>query len=154
MPVQWLSQEQAHQFLAANNTGHLATCALNGQPYIVPLNYIFFEGNIFFHCALKGKKLDNILYNPKVCFEVSQTDQTDLADRPCDCATRFTSVLVNGSAGIVQDATEKLTVLNAFIKHLAPLKNYEKLRPEMVDACAVVKIEIAEICGKKNVRKS
>lgn len=153
MPVQWLSLDEAQGYLAANNTGRLATCDADGQPYIVPLNYVYFEGHIFFHCALAGKKLNHIIQNPKVCFEVSHTDQLDLADLPCGCATRFTSIVVTGAAEIIKDTDEKLRVLDAFIRHIAPLKNYPALRPEMAGACTVVKIEIKEISGKKNVRK-
>lgn len=152
MPVQWLLKEEAQAYLAENNTGRLATCDADGQPYIVPLNYVYFKGHIFFHCALKGKKLNHIMQNPKVCFEVSETDELDLADQPCGCATRFTSVLVTGTAEFIENTDEKLSVLDAFIRHLAPVKNYPAIRPEMAAACAVVQIRIKEISGKKNVR--
>ena len=40
--------------------------ALEGEPYVVPLNFAYVEGNLLFHCALEGKKLDVLAANPKV----------------------------------------------------------------------------------------
>ena len=55
--------------------GTLSTIGDNGYPYIVPLNYIYYNNSIYFHCAKDGHKLENIRQSNKVCFcVVTDTD--------------------------------------------------------------------------------
>ncbi len=63
-----LSKEQSETILAAEEQGVLATIGQDGYPYAVPLNYVYFQGAVYFHCAMSGHKLDNISFNPKVSF--------------------------------------------------------------------------------------
>ena len=35
-----------------------------GKPYVVALNFVFFENSIFFHGAKEGKKIEAIKSNP------------------------------------------------------------------------------------------
>ena len=49
--------------------GRLGTCS-GGEPYVVPLQFAYHDGRVVFHCARRGKKLENIARNPRVCFEV------------------------------------------------------------------------------------
>ena len=106
---------------------------------------------MYFHCAHEGKKLDNLNTNPKVCFEVSQTDKSVFGDKPCNCGTRYTSVLVFGRASIVQDAGEKVAVLTALTAKFAMGRPFLAINETMASSCTVVCIEISEIFGKKNV---
>jgi len=41
------------------------------QPYIIPLNYGYFDNALYIHCAIKGMKLDLIRKNPKVAFNIT-----------------------------------------------------------------------------------
>jgi len=54
MPIRWMSEPEARAFLAEQTEGRLATCDHAGQPYITPLNYLYHEGKIYFHCKLTG----------------------------------------------------------------------------------------------------
>jgi len=67
MPIRWMSEEEAHRFLAARTEGRLATCDAAGQPYITPLNYLYRERKLYFHSKLTGRKLDNLAGNSRVC---------------------------------------------------------------------------------------
>ncbi len=51
--------------------GRLAVTTKDG-PYVVPVNYMFFEGNIYFHSALTGRKIESIQTDPRVCFLVDE----------------------------------------------------------------------------------
>jgi nitroimidazol reductase NimA-like FMN-containing flavoprotein (pyridoxamine 5'-phosphate oxidase superfamily) len=63
-----ISSEQAIQLLKNGQYGVLSTIGENGYTYGVPLNYVYHEGNIYFHCAVEGSKIDNIMFNNKVFF--------------------------------------------------------------------------------------
>jgi len=151
MPKKWLTESAAIEYLTRRNEGRLATCDENGQPYITPLNYMFFKGRIYIHCANKGKKLDNITCNQKVCFEVSQTDKLVLGATACQCSTRYTSVIVFGTAEIVADVAEKAALLHALTAQLGEGQHYGPISPQAAQSCTVVAITINAITGKRNV---
>ena len=49
------------RILASTNIGRLATVDPEEYPYITPLNFVFHEGCVYFHCAPEGEKLDNLI---------------------------------------------------------------------------------------------
>lgn len=152
MPIRWMSEEDARAFLAAGTEGRLATCDRAGQPYITPLNYVMHEGKIYFHCKLTGRKLDNIAANSRVCFEMSEmAKMTIAADRPCSCATRYTSVLAFGVARGIEEPSEKAALLNLLVERHAAGRPFQPVDEQKAAACAVVEIAIDEISGKMNV---
>lgn len=57
--------------------GHLATVDGEGNPYVVPIDYRYVDGMIYFHGADKGQKIENIRRHPNVCFEVTSVDPLD-----------------------------------------------------------------------------
>jgi hypothetical protein len=62
------TEEEARSLLNDSCLGHLG-CITEKGPYIVPINYIFHEGNIYVH-SLKGAKIEALRQNPKVCLQV------------------------------------------------------------------------------------
>ncbi|MDT8900492.1 pyridoxamine 5'-phosphate oxidase family protein [Anaeroselena agilis] len=151
MPKKWLTESEAFGYLAARTEGRLATCDADGQPYITPLNYVFHRGNIYFHCAPQGHKLDNIAANNRVCFEVSQSDKLVFNEKACGCSTRYTSVVVFGKARIVNDTAEKIDALNTLTARFAAGRPFAAVDAAMVNGCVVVAVSVEKISGKKNV---
>lgn len=154
MPQQWMTRHEAEAFLEANHVGRLATVNQDGSPYITPLNYAFDGRRIYIHGKANGAKMDNIAANPQVCFEVSRVDhEVWQGERPCGCATRYTSVLAFGSAHIVNDAAEKARILNLLLKLHADGRNFCRVDEQMAARCGVVVIEIERLSGKRNVNQ-
>ncbi len=130
--------------------GRLATCA-DGEPYVVPLSYVYDEGKIFFHGASQGKKMRNLEKNNKVCFEVDTSELIPAKD-PCDYNFRYRSVIAEGVARVIQDPEEKLVALRQLIEKYAPGKA-GKLTPERLSSfksLAVIEIKIEEMTGKRS----
>ena len=151
MPQKYLSRQQSFDYLQQGNIGRLATCNLEGQPYITPLHYIYYNEKLYFHCANEGQKLINIAANRKICFEVSHAEKTIFGTKACSCATRYTSVLVFGTAGIVSDNAEKATVLNQLVAHISGDSAYANVTEELAAACSVIAVDIVSISGKENI---
>ncbi|MBC2581704.1 pyridoxamine 5'-phosphate oxidase family protein [Clostridium sp. DJ247] len=61
-----LKNDEAIEILKNSEYGILSTVSQNGYPYGVPLSFIFSNNSIYFHSAIEGHKLDNILnkYSP------------------------------------------------------------------------------------------
>ncbi len=57
---------ELERILAAATIGRMASIGKDGYPYITPVNFVYDQGCIYFHCALKGEKLDNIARNARV----------------------------------------------------------------------------------------
>lgn len=135
-------------FLNQQETGHLATIGPEG-PYLVPLHFIFREGNIYFHCGPKGRKLTNLRTDPRVCFQVEEMTGIIPHEMPCRYNTRYTSIIVEGNAVEVADPQEKIAILKELAlkyKKEGPLT----LKLENVDKTVVIKILSTSITGKKN----
>ncbi|MBI3652004.1 MAG: pyridoxamine 5'-phosphate oxidase family protein [Acidobacteria bacterium] len=64
------SEEEALTLLQEGSFGHLG-CLTDKGPYVVPLNYIFFEGSIYIH-SLQGAKIAALRKHPTVCFQVDK----------------------------------------------------------------------------------
>jgi hypothetical protein len=100
--------------------GRLATLGEDGYPYITPVNYVYWQGCIYFHCSTQGEKLDNIRRHEKVCFEIDvPLAYLDTAYDPalpvCDVGQFYQSVIIRGQAQIVEEMAEKVGALNALM---------------------------------------
>ena len=87
--------------------GRMATIGKDGYPYITPVNYVYLNDTIYFHCASAGEKLDNINRDPRVCFEVdiplAYLDLDYYGELPEACMVHqfYHSVIIRGKADIV-----------------------------------------------------
>ena len=109
-----LSLEEAWAILEQNDYGTLAVTGDEGWPYAVPLNYFPVNGTLCFHCALEGHLLDSIARDDRVCFTV--TGQHDLI--PDQITTVYRSVVVFGTAVLVEDQAERMALLSSLVDKL------------------------------------
>ncbi len=65
-----LSEEEALALISAGKVGRLG-CVDNGEPYVVPINYVVEDGSIYSH-SLPGRKIDAMRAHPRVCLQVDQ----------------------------------------------------------------------------------
>ncbi len=127
----------------------IATVNADNTPYCLPISIALFEDSIYFHCAQKGKKVDNILNNENVC--LSCVSYTKLA--PKKYTTEYKSAIINGVCTRVDDQEEKITALLSICKKYAPqdLDSAKKVIDSWIKKTAVFKIKICEISGKENM---
>lgn len=65
-----LSEEEARDVICAGKLGRLG-CIDQGEPYVVPINYIVDNGHIYSH-ALPGRKIAAMRANKRACLQVDQ----------------------------------------------------------------------------------
>jgi hypothetical protein len=85
MRIVEISQDECSKFLARVSVGRLA-CALDNQPYIIPISFAFELDRLYLFSTL-GKKVEWMRQNPKVCLQ---------ADEIVDRST-WVSVVVDGT---------------------------------------------------------
>ncbi|MBI5695583.1 MAG: pyridoxamine 5'-phosphate oxidase family protein [Nitrospirae bacterium] len=140
-----ISHEEAERLLAGGEYGVLSTVDKDGQPYGVPLNYVYRDGCIYFHSAPAGHKLDNIADNAKVSFCV--IGATELL--PAKFSTRYESVIAFGVASDATDA-ERDDALLWLVEKYSPgyIAEGKKYIGSSGKDTRVVKVEIGNISGK------
>ncbi len=58
---QQMPDEDAKEILKNADYGTLAVIGDGGYPYAVPLNYVYYNGKIYVHCAKKGIRLTQLI---------------------------------------------------------------------------------------------
>jgi len=141
------SREEMEELLREEEIGYLGL-SLDGKPYVVPLNYSYSEGKIYFHCGLKGKKLVCIRANPQVCFTVARQlaeVREHAGGNPCHVDSD--SVICYGRARMIEDIDERSKALNAFNRRFRA--NAADVPLERVRNCGLVQIKISEMTGRR-----
>jgi nitroimidazol reductase NimA-like FMN-containing flavoprotein (pyridoxamine 5'-phosphate oxidase superfamily) len=143
--------EEAQALLTVSEHGILSTVDSDGQPYGVPLNYVYTHDAIYFHCALPGHKIDNIENNPKVSFCV--VGDTEVL--PADFSTNYVSTVVFGVASEVE-GEERYNGLIALLEKYSPdyLEEGKQYLEKLDKVTKVIKIDIQQISGKKAPAKA
>lgn len=146
------------RILNSTNIGRMATKDAQGYPYITPVNFVFHRDCIYFHCAPKGEKLDNLLRDPRVCFEVdiplSYLEVTFNPEKnPCRAHQLYHSVVIRGRARILPNEQLKADVLNALVAKHEGHFDFTPITPEAPDcrACHVVEIRPEIMTGKSDL---
>jgi len=158
------SKEKISEFLNQEHVGRIASLDKDGYPQIIPMNFVFLNDCIYMHTHTKGEKLNNILENQKVGFEVDRELEflPSYFEDPKDASladTLYISVVIKGEAKIIDDKSEKTLALNGLMKKYQPEGGYEPLRPDMqvLDEVAIIKVTPKTIRGKykigQNMRK-
>lgn len=150
--------EVIRDLLLRCRVGRLATVGVDGYPYIVPVNYVFDRGSIYFHCAHQGEKIGNIVRDSRVCFEVdiplAYLDLTyDTTRPPCQVHQFYHCVIIRGRAEIVVDTAEKIAALNALmaVHEKRPDFNLITADTPAVALCTVVVVRPERISGKSDL---
>ncbi len=149
------------RILASTNIGRLATLDAEGYPYITPLNFVFYEGCVYFHCAPAGEKLDNLNRTPRVCFEVDVPLAYLEVDfnperNPCRTHQLYHCVIIRGSARTVPDGELKTTVLNALVAKHQGNRDFPAVTSSAKDykACCVVEIKPEKMTAKSDLAQN
>ena len=139
------------KFLDDQSTGVLATIDRDGYPYITPMHFVLHEGTVFVHGRAHGEKISNITANPKVGFEVDMVGGIlPSAERACGTNSVFKSVVIRGTATIVEDADLKKTILNAFVEKYVPQHKGAAFGEQALKNTAVIEIKASSLSSKQH----
>ena len=103
-----LTDEESREVLRLGEYGILGTVTSKGNPYAVPLSYLYLNGRIYFHCATVGHKLESLKNNAQSCFTVVRNT---LPVYDNSYSTYYESVMAFGPTSEVVDKEKKYEVL-------------------------------------------
>ncbi|WP_186438367.1 pyridoxamine 5'-phosphate oxidase family protein [Cohnella terricola] len=112
-------QDRIHTFLEQARTGFLGLSA-DDSPYVVPLNYVWSKGFVYFHGASEGRKVDAMRRNTRACFSVCEDLGTISAVVPAHTDTAYMSVMVFGNVEPVSDPREATEAMQSMLDKYVP----------------------------------
>ncbi len=154
-------KREMERILCSTNIGRLGTTGADGYPYVTPVNFVYYRGNIYFHCAPAGEKLDNIARDSRVCFEVdvplSYLD-TSLGQeqRGCKVHQLYHCVIIRGEATVVPDGPLKTAALNALVAKHVPGADLKPVTDDLpaYGACKVIQIRPVTTTAKSDLSQN
>jgi 4-oxalocrotonate tautomerase family enzyme len=140
-----LNEPEARELLGRGEYGILSTRDPDGRPYGIPLSYCFINDAVYFHCAVEGRKLEDIAADSRVSFCV--VGKTEVL--PDQFATRYESVIISGRATEVFDEEKQLALEGLLVKYCAGyrLPGLDYIADKL-GLTKVFKVGIEELCGK------
>lgn len=139
-PKKLLSYQQSYAILENIEYGVLSFC-YQDIPYSVGLNHILLDGHLYFHCSMKGFKLNSI--NKRVTFLVID----DLGINKEAGTHNHQSVSLIGTLRQVKDDTIKKAALLKIVQDLAPKHPYDD---HMLTFTNILELEIDYMIGKRH----
>ncbi|PLR97744.1 pyridoxamine 5'-phosphate oxidase family protein [Bacillus sp. T33-2] len=146
-----------NQFLSQARTGLLGL-ADGDFPYVIPLNYVWWDSKIYFHGASEGRKTEVLTANPNACFTVCEEYGTIANPVPAKTDTAYFSVLLFGKALPVTDLIEATAAMQQMLHKYVPgyysqplpSAHVEKYRSSLDSKTRVYAIAPDSITAKEN----
>ncbi|MEG2338368.1 MAG: pyridoxamine 5'-phosphate oxidase family protein [Clostridium sp.] len=127
--------------------GVVSMVMTSGEPYCVPLSIVRVGENIYFHCALKGDKIDGFNNKSRVCISCVG----DVIPSKNQFTTEFSSAIVKGNISLVEDREESIDALRALCLRYTPdnMGEFDHAIERSLGITAVYKVSIDEVTGKR-----
>ncbi len=95
----------------------------NDVPYVLPMNFAMDGDRVILHSAQQGRMWETIKKNPKVCINWILGEDLAWQDEQVACSyrVRSKSVLVEGTAEIIEDFEEKARIVRQFMTQYSEL---------------------------------
>ena len=145
-----LAPAQIDALLTASAVGTLTTLDADGTPYPLPVHFLWEDGRIYIHGLPQGQKLNNITRDGRVGFMTYRMDGLLLPDNdiPCDVNTRYESVVIRGTAALIEDEARKVAILRRIVAKYTPRLKEHPLPEDMLAGTAVIEVTPVSISGK------
>jgi uncharacterized protein len=124
----------------------------DGQPFVLPTIHARVDDRVYVHGSTASRMLRGLASGLPVCLTATLIDGLVLARSAFHHSMNYRSVVLLGTAQVVDDDEEKLEALRAVVEHVAPGR-WAEVRPpnaKELKATAVLRLPIDE--GSAKVR--
>ena len=146
------------ELLCRGQIAHIAS-RWDDQPFVTPSTFFYDEaGNrVIFHSNITGRIRANIERNPRVCVEISEMGKVLPSNVALEFSLQYRSVIVFGTASLIEDVEEKRKVLHQLIaKYFGKMelgKDYRPATDKELKRTSVYQIKIESWSGKENWKR-
>jgi nitroimidazol reductase NimA-like FMN-containing flavoprotein (pyridoxamine 5'-phosphate oxidase superfamily) len=123
---------------------------MDGQPYVIPTLHARVGDNVYVHGSAASRMLRHLATDVRVCLTVTLFDGLVLARSVFNHSVNYRSVVLLGTARLLEDDDEKLDALRALTEQLAPGR-WEEARqptPKELKATWILALPIEEASAK------
>jgi len=123
---------------------------IDGQPFVIPTSYGRSGDNLYIHGSAASRMLRNLDKGIPVCVTVTLLDGLVLARSIFNHSMNYRSVMILGTASVVQDPEEKLKALRLLSEHILPGRWAESRQPNEreLKATFALRLPITEFSAK------
>jgi uncharacterized protein len=123
---------------------------VDGQPFVIPTGYGRVGDNLYIHGSAASRMLRQLTTGIAVCVTVTLLDGLVLARSVFNHSMNYRSVVVLGTAELVNDAGEKMQALHALSEHIAPGRWDQSRQPndQEFKATSVLRLPLTECSAK------
>lgn len=124
-----------------------------GQPFVIPTSYGRDGDVLYIHGSAASRMLRNLDQGLPVCVTVTLLDGLVLARSVFNHSMNYRSVVILGTATLVDDPVEKLAALRALSEHIIPGRWDDARQPneKELKATSVLRLLINEFSAKVRV---
>jgi uncharacterized protein len=122
----------------------------DGQPYVIPTSYGRDGNSLYIHGSVASRMLRRLEQGVPVCVTVTLVDGLVLARSVFNHSMNYRSVVILGTATLVDDPAEKIDALRALSEHILPHRWDDARQPneKELKATSVLRIPIEEFSAK------
>jgi len=141
--------ETVHQILDTGFVCHVGF-SVDGQPYVIPTNYGRNGDTLYLHGSAASRMLKTLGGGVPVCVTVTHVDGLVLARSAFHHSVNYRSVVVLGTARIVDDSAEKREALRLFTEHVLKGRWDDVRQPteQELKATTVLALPLEEVSAK------
>jgi uncharacterized protein len=124
--------------------------SVDGQPYVIPTNFGRSEDTLYIHGSSASRMLKTLSGGVPVCVTVTHVDGLVLARSAFHHSVNYRSVVILGTARLVEDPAEKMEALRIFTDHVMKGR-WEDIRwpnEQEMKATTVLAVPLQEVSAK------
>ncbi|HXY01722.1 MAG TPA: pyridoxamine 5'-phosphate oxidase family protein [Candidatus Limnocylindrales bacterium] len=123
---------------------------VEGQPYVIPTNYGRSGDTLYFHGSSASRMLKTLSAGVPVCVTVTHVDGLVLARSAFHHSVNYRSVVIFGTARLVENPAEKMEALRIFTEHVLKGRWDDVRHPteQEMKATIVLALPLEEVSAK------
>ena len=124
--------------------------SVDGQPYVIPTNYGRSGDIVYLHGSAASRMLRTLSEGVPVSVTVTHVDGLVLARSAFHHSVNYRSVVILGTARLVEDPTEKMEALRVFTEHVMKGRWDDVRHPteQELKATTVLALALQEVSAK------
>lgn len=142
-------RETVHQILDSGIVCHVGF-NVEGQPYVIPTNYGRKDDTLYIHGSAASRMLRTLSGGVPVCVTVTHLDGLVLARSAFHHSVNYRSVVILGTANLVEKPAEKMEALRVFTDQVMKGRWDDVRQPteQELKATTVLSIALEEVSAK------
>jgi uncharacterized protein len=142
-------RETVYRILDAGFLCHIGF-AIDSQPFVIPTSYGRRDSILYIHGSAASRMLRHMQTGLPVCLTVTLVDGLVLARSVFNHSMNYRSVVVLGTAALVDDPAEKLAALRVLSEHILPGRWDDSRQPNdrELKQTSVLRLPIEEFSAK------